>query len=100
MEITQGDCYKVKISLKDDSGEPITDDLVSAVEVMLGGLKKTYPTDVTFEDGNFVFPLSDEESRQMHGIIPFKIRTTFLNGDAVCVNLGAVEVNVYDGTGD
>ena len=72
MTIKQGDAYSIMISLKDDSGEPITDAVVGSAEVVLGGITKTYPEDVTYDsDGKcFVFPLVQTESHALTGIIP------------------------------
>ena len=96
MTIKQGDAYSIMISLKDDSGEPITDAVVGSAEVVLGGITKTYPESVTYdaEGGCFIFPITQTESHSLTGILPFQIRLKFLNGDVIGTSLGTVEVSV------
>lgn len=68
MIIKQGDSYAVPIYIELD-GQAVTDSTlyaVEAVEVCLEGTSKSYKSDgsgeVTFSDGVFLFPLSQEET--------------------------------------
>lgn len=43
-------------------GEPVTDGDIEAMEVILGGISKLYPGDVIYINGQFCFPLTQDES--------------------------------------
>ena len=98
MEIKQGDCYDIHITLTDENGICITDEMVSAVEVALGDVIKTYPDGgvgfVPEETGGYwTFPITQEESMSMCGIKRFDVRVKFLNGEVVGAKIDTVNVN-------
>ena len=104
MNIMQGDAYNIEITLTDADGTALTDETVETVEVSLGGLTKTYPGEVTFEPdapsrgapssvttGKWLFPVTQEETACMTGMLPFQVRVKFAGGNVV----GARLPNVY-----
>lgn len=98
MEIKQGDSYDIHITLTDSDGTCINDEMVSAVEVALGDVIKTYPDGgvvfVPEETGGYwTFPIAQEESMSLSGIKRFDVRVKFLNGEVVGANIDTVNVN-------
>ena len=72
--------------------------MVSAVEVALGEVIKTYPDDgvvfVSAETGGYwTFPITQEESMSLSGIKRFDVRAKFLNGEVVGAKIDTVNVN-------
>ena len=101
MNIMQGDAYNIEITLTDADDVILTDQMVSAVEISLGGLTKTYPGDVTYEPetpsrgaaepgGKWLFPVTQEETTRMTGPLPFQVRVKFPGGDVVGTHLPTV----------
>lgn len=65
LKLKQGDAGTVGVTLK-INGEAVTDAdlaLLHCVEFMIGsGIRKVYPDDVTFSDGEFHVPYTQEET--------------------------------------
>ena len=64
MEVYQGDAFNIPISLNMD-GTPIVPDMLSELEITFGSLKKRMSKNsILFEaeNGDFVFPLSQQET--------------------------------------
>ena len=101
MEIKQGDSYDIHITLTDSDGTCITDEMVTAVEVALGDVIKTYPDggvgyvseEPTITGGYWTFPITQEESMSLSGIKRFDVRVKFLNGEVVGAKIDTVNVN-------
>ncbi len=79
-------------------GEPVTGDEVEAMEVILGGLSKLYPGELGYADGEFQFPLTQEESFAMaEDRYDLLIRPKFRDGTVAGVlKAGEVEVVATD----
>lgn len=92
MNMRQGDAYTLAVTLTDENGTPLTTDDVSTVEVSIGGITKTYPGDVTFSDGAFQMPISQEDSHSMKGIVPTQVRVLFPTGEVASATLGNMYV--------
>lgn len=88
MIIKQGDSYAVPIYIELD-GQTVTEDTlyaVEAVEVCLESQCKEYRKDgegeITFEDGAFLFPLTQEETLALtEGPGHFDIRVKTIDGN-------------------
>ena len=59
----QGDSYQLSVLLKNNAGQPITPLDVKDVEITIGRRIKRYSDgNILFEDGLWLFPVSQEES--------------------------------------
>ena len=94
MTIKQGDAYDIAIMLENEDGTAITPENVSVVEIALGSLIKSFPEgDVTFSEGAFLFPLSQEETFPMRGTKRLEVRVKFLSGDVAGAKLGSIAID-------
>lgn len=92
LEIMQGDAYSIDVSLTNDNGDAITPSNSTEVEFALGTLIKKYPTDCTYADGEYSFPLTQQETFAMPiGLKTFQVRVKF-DSDVVGANLPNVMV--------
>lgn len=72
LEILQGSAIPVAINLYDeDTGDPITNDDVSTVEIVIGNIRKTFPGSISFdaEQGAWIINLAQEETFSMSPMI-------------------------------
>lgn len=92
ISIMQGDAYDIPVTLKDKDGNAITDADVSAVKITLGSTSKSYPDEVTFDDGVFLFPVTQEESFRMDGFKQLEARVKFTSGEVMGCKLDFVLV--------
>ena len=64
LKIMQGDQYAIVFTGTQD-GEPLDLSKIEMIEFIVGKLRKVYPGEVTTDtDGNFLFPLTQEETFQ------------------------------------
>ena len=96
MIIMNGDAYDIEISLNDDTGDPISSAQLEKLEIQLGSIRKTFPDEVTFSEGVFHFPLSQQETMSMHGTQHFQMRAKFHDGSVVGVKLDPVRMAPSD----
>lgn len=93
--IKQGDSYNIKIEIK-NGGLPLDMESVELVEIFLGGLIKTYPEDVQYdeESGQFLFPLEQTESHMFKPgkTVTLDIRVKFKSGDVVGIEPQRIDV--------
>ena len=74
IHIMQGDAYPIDFELIGPDGEPLTDEDVEIVELMIGSVIKKYPETVQYDPGGrqFVFDLTQEDSFSLcegtHGV--------------------------------
>lgn len=81
LTILQGDALSVPISIK-LNGECLTDADIQALKVTMGGIEKRYPGEIRYADGQFLFPLTQEETFAMtSGINTAIIRPKFFTED-------------------
>lgn len=68
----QGDAYNLKLNIRHVDGTAVTPDELEDVEVAFGSLIKKYSTgEVTYADGSWYFPLTQEET---FNILPSKVK--------------------------
>ena len=93
MQMMRGDAYEIALTLTDEESQAITDADVTDVEIVLGGIRKTYANgDVTFSDGKWIFPISQEETLNgLPSVSGLQVRVKYTLGDVV----GATVGNVY-----
>lgn len=97
--IMQGDQYALVFTGTQD-GEPLDMSTIARIEFLVGDLRKCWPETVTQdEDGNFLFPLTQQETMQMQRAQPVQIRVKYTNSAVpviVGVKLGTVDVTKSD----
>lgn len=78
----QGDAYYLAIRLLNNVGNNITPSDVTDVELTIGHLTKTYrKQEVQFRDGQWLFPLSQEETQDFWPTnIKAQVRVLWNNG--------------------
>lgn len=82
MSMVQGDAYRIELTISSD-GLTLTGDGVELVEVTLLGFKRCYPGEVTYADGKFFFPVTQEETFHLPPLCPMQVRVKFPGGDVV-----------------
>lgn len=70
----QGDSYSLAIELKKADGTTITSSDVANVEISIGWLTKDMQSGVTYSDGLWYFPITQQES--------FKLAPTYVKAQA------------------
>lgn len=101
--IKQGDQFSIPIHITVNDSV-LSADHADAVEFMLGNLRKMWYAsedltgDVTYEDGTFFFPLTQEETLAMPaGItLPLDVRILFAGGSAFGPPRPAALISVAD----
>lgn len=91
----QGDQYRLPIELVHDDGSELTPDEVSDIEVLIGGIRKTYKGgEVSYNDadGLYYILITQRETFMFRGKVDIKVRVKFPSGDVVGLGLGALEV--------
>ena len=91
MNIMQGDAYKIPFILYNDSTK-ITSDMVSKVEIVIGTMNKTWPEDIEYSEGEFLFPLTQAESIAMQGKQPAQVRIKFTGGTVIGARLPPIDI--------
>lgn len=94
--IMQGDQYSLMFTGTAD-GEPLDLSRIERIEFCVGRLKKYWPGEVgTDQKGNFLFPLTQEETLGLRTTSqPIQIRVKFTGGDEATVagtNVGSINV--------
>lgn len=98
MTIMQGDSYNIPFQfamLDDETGEgiPITDEMVTDVSITLDGITKTMNDgDITYNDGDFLFPMTQEDSFSLSGIVGVQATLTLAGGDIVGAEMEYVAI--------
>ena len=89
----QGDSYGIPVEIRNSKGEVVTAADVSDVEIVVGGLRKSYKKgEVKYSDNKFIFPLTQEETFRFSGSVKAQVRVVWPSGDVDGVFLGNVEV--------
>ena len=78
----QGDSYNLGINILNNAGQPVTPNDIKDVEITIGNLRKTYlNAQVTYHDGVWIFPLSQEETfRYWPASVKAQVRVVWANG--------------------
>lgn len=80
VSMTQGDKYAVPFMLQALDGTLITPDIVKTVVLNLGSLSRQYPGNVTYENGNWMMPLTQKQTFAMRGYVEPQARVEFSDG--------------------
>ena len=88
MVIMQGDQYSIPFEITRE-GEPVTEEMVSCVEITIGSLCKI----AGYNNGAFYFPISQEETFAMCvGNVKVQVRVEFVTGDIIGCRCEPIEV--------
>ena len=79
--LMQGDQHAIPFVLKMKDGTLITDAMVKTVALNLGNLSRQYPGDVTYKNGQWLFPVTQAQTFAMRGSVEPQARVEFLNDD-------------------
>lgn len=97
--IMQGDQYALTFTGTQD-GEPLDMSTIERIEFVVGDLRKCWPETVTQnESGDFLFPLTQQETMQMQRAQPVQIRVKYIDSAVpaiVGVKIGSVDVTKSD----
>jgi len=94
IQIMQGDSYGIPVTVRRDDGQLVDEYCAEAVEIIIGSIRKVYPGQITFSDGKWIFPLTQEESMQLSAQKQTaQIRVRFTSGDVVGAKSGIVFVD-------
>ena len=84
MKIKQGDAYAIPVAIEWQE-EPLNTADVAAIEFVIGGIRKLYPGEVSYDaaDGYFYLPLTqaDTFSFEADSSVELDIRVKFSGGD-------------------
>lgn len=80
--MTQGDAYNLEISIT-NRGEALDVETVEQVEVTLLNLTRSYPEEVTYSNGKFLFPVAQAETFRLPPMCPMQVRVKFKGGDVI-----------------
>ena len=79
-QISQGDQYHISMAIK-FNGETVDISKIEKVEITLHNKKKLYPEEITYSDGVFLYPVTQEETFSLPRIIEAQVRVKFKNAD-------------------
>lgn len=97
LKIMQGDQYAIVFTGTQD-GAPLDLSKIEMIEFIVGKLRKIYPGEVTTdEDGNFLFPLTQEETFQFKSAYQaIQIRVKFTGAEPVVIGTSIEGIRVSD----
>lgn len=97
LKIMQGDQYAIVFTGTQD-GEPLDLSKIEMIEFIVGKLRKIYPGEVaTDTDGNFLFPLTQEETFQFKSASQaVQIRVKFAGAEPVVIGTSIDGIRVSD----
>ena len=97
LKIMQGDQYAIVFTGTQD-GAPLDLSKIEMIEFIVGKLRKIYPGEVTTDaDGNFLFPLTQEETFQFKSASQaVQIRVKFAGAEPVVIGTSIESIRVSD----
>ena len=79
-QISQGDQYHISMAIK-FNGKTVDISKIEKVEITLHNKTKLYPEEITYSDGVFLYPVTQEETFSLPRIIEAQVRVKFKNAD-------------------
>ena len=91
----QGDSYGLRIKILKADKTAVTTDDVADVEITVGSVRKTYANnEVTFDNGEWVFPLTQEETFKFPATnVKAQVRVMWSDGGVEGASLGKIRVH-------
>lgn len=92
--IMQGDQYSIPFTGTED-GEPLDTSNIEEIEFCIGDLRKCWPGAVTRdENGDFLFPLTQQETFKMYRTQQTQVRVKYVDGAVTVIGGGAGTIEV------
>lgn len=92
-KMMQGDQYGIPFTFTDDDGQLITVEDLDDVEIVLGKLNKRYSqNEIAYDEGTFIFPISQDESFSLGRFVGGQVRLKFKSGNVIGEDLGTIDV--------
>lgn len=82
MAILQGSSYRLPIRITDSEGRVVGASMVEDASFVFGDLRKGLE-DVRFEGGNWIVPLTQEETFALAGVVEWQARFRLVGGEVV-----------------
>lgn len=89
--MVQGDAYSIDVTIKNQN-ESLHIENVELVEITLLSITRSYPNEVTYSDGKFHFPITQEETFALPTLCPMQVRVKFSGGDVVGSEIQMIKV--------
>nr|DAK88393.1 MAG TPA: BppU domain protein [Caudoviricetes sp.] len=89
--LVQGDSYNLSVTIK-NKGQPLDIASVEKVEISLLYLQKSYPGEIGYEDGKFLFPLTQQETFRLPKLCQMQVRVKFKSGDVIGSEIKQIDV--------
>lgn len=88
-----GDQYGIPFHIYRD-GQTVTEDEIEVVEFSISNLRKVYPQEVRYVEGDFLFPITQQETFSLgSGKKHTQARVKFVDGSVVGVDFGYIDVS-------
>ncbi len=89
--MVQGDAYSIDIEIK-NGGQILTSEDVELVEIIIHDITKKFPGDVTFSDGKFHYPITQQETFNLPRTCHAQVRVKFPGGDVIGSVMQSIDV--------
>ena len=89
--MVQGDSYNLSVTIE-NKGQPLDVASVEKVEISLLYLQKSYPGEIGYEDGKFLFPLTQQETFRLPKLGQMQVRVKFKSGDVIGSEIKQIDV--------
>lgn len=92
--IMQGDQYSIPFA-GTENGEPLDTSNIEEIEFCVGDIRKCWPREVTrAENGDFLFPLTQQETFKMYRTQQTQVRVKYVDGSVTVIGSGAGAIDV------
>ena len=88
----QGDQYLIPITVTLGS-VPVTSENVQGVKVQIGDVAKTWPGEITYDDGTFYYPITQSESLAIGHVAPFQVQLDTDGSTILTSTVGMMDVD-------
>ena len=89
--MVQGDAYSIDVHIG-LQGRPIEISDIELVEITLINRSKVYPGEVTYSDGAFHYPVTQEETLNFPPLCSMQVRVKFKSGDVIGSDVQEIDV--------
>lgn len=89
--MVQGDAYSIDVNIS-LQGKPVDISDIELVEITLINRAKVYPGEVTYSDGAFHYPVTQEETMNFPPLCSMQVRVKFTSGDVIGSDVQKIDV--------
>ena len=91
--IMQGDQYGIVFNITDSEGAVIQPEMVGDIEIVLGQVIKKYSADeLYYEDGHWLFPITQNETFELNYPQESQVRVKFMDGTVIGAKIGKIDI--------